>query len=310
MISEWLKDPHNRELYYEWLAEWERQNPQFLPDPTPKLEAYVAHMLAHPNDRQEVADEMIMPPSAPKTTWKAWLGVAAVLALLTLFGAQYREELWYRSYHTAYNDIRTLTLDDGTRVVMNSNTTLLIPRFKFRFMDRHVVLRGEANFAVTHGPNDEKFIVKTDNDLKVVVLGTEFTVNSRRRGDKVLLNKGSIQLEYLQEKEVKKLLMTPGDLLTRSQDGHIEKRKTNIHQNYTDWINNRFTFDGTSLQELNHMFQDNYGIFLKFEGKELHNFSLYGSYRAKSAEELILALTKSANLQYSQNQDTITIIQP
>ncbi|WP_025763297.1 FecR family protein [Dyadobacter tibetensis] len=313
MIQEWLQLAKNQERYYEWLAEFERQHPQFIPDPSEKIETYVKHMQMHPDGLALSSGSMEdtnREASQLKTQHKTWLAAAAMVLILLVWSVSLKDNLWYHTYRTAYNNLKKVTLEDGSQIVMNSNTTLMIPRFSFYPKERRVILKGEASFSVSHRSNHAKFVVETDNNLHVVVLGTEFTVNSRKRGDQIHLSKGSIRLEYRHDKEKKTLLMSPGDLVMRNGEGKVEKRKVTVHQGLSDWIHHRFTFDGASMQELQFMLEDNYGINLKLAGKELEEFSLHGSYRASSAEELIMALTKAAQLKYHKSNDTITITYP
>ncbi|MGY0036742.1 FecR family protein [Pedobacter sp. NJ-S-72] len=68
-----------------------------------------------------------------------------------------------------------ITLSDGTRVWLNSASSLHFP-FSFSGATREVYLTGEAFFKVAKNP-DQPFIVHT-NQTDVKVLGTEFNVNS------------------------------------------------------------------------------------------------------------------------------------
>ena len=42
MIENWLENEKNRNLYYEWLAEWESEFPQYVPDVENKLDEYLS----------------------------------------------------------------------------------------------------------------------------------------------------------------------------------------------------------------------------------------------------------------------------
>lgn len=68
-------------------------------------------------------------------------------------------------------------------------------------------------------------------------------------------------------------------------------------------------FEGTTFDELTYLFEDNFGLKIKIEGEELKQLTLYGSFQAQSAEELLKALTDAANLHFSRSSDTITITQ-
>jgi thiaminase len=42
MIENWLENEKNRNLYYEWLAEWESEYPQYVTDVENKLDEYLS----------------------------------------------------------------------------------------------------------------------------------------------------------------------------------------------------------------------------------------------------------------------------
>lgn len=308
LIEAWLHEAENRETYYRWLVEWEHQSPQYLPELETKLNDYTHFMDQHPV--RAISNAGILQKThrtASNPFWKRWLVAASLLMALGLVGWLGRDTILYKTYQTRYNETRKLELADGTLVALNAHSQLRVPRFGFGSSTRVVFLTGEANFSVTHTPNHQKFIVKGDNRMEVVVLGTEFTVYSRHRGSRVVLNKGKVQLLYQQGEVRKKVIMQPGDLVTLDPQGHAYVRKTTAPQNYAAWAAHRFVFEGTSLNELKSLFEDNFGLKIKLEGDDLKQLTLYGSFQAESAEELLKALTDAANLRYTLTNDTITI---
>ncbi len=313
LIEDWLQDPHNQELFYEWLVEWEHHSPQYLPELDQKLEAYIQHMThsqqAEPIEQPEAIQENTSEPV--RSAWRfnrRLLWSATSLFFVLGIAAWLLQDLWlYKTYRTAYNETKTLNLIDGTKVLLNSNSSLKIPVFGFGNRTREVILTGEANFSVKHTLDNQKFIVKTPQDLEVVVLGTEFTVYSRTRGSRVVLKKGKVQLRYQQGNARKEMMMAPGDLVTVNTEGLANVRKTQNPKNHAAWATHRFVFEGTTLQELTHLFEDNFGLKIRIEGEELKKLTLYGSFQAHSAEELLKALTEAANLSYTIQNDSIIV---
>lgn len=308
LIGEWLRSTENQELYYQWLSEYERESPQYLPELDEKLRAFT-HFMEHNPSRAD------SPPTSlgEHTDWLSrslltkWLVAASLLLSLSIAGWVNKDLLLFKTYQTSYNETKSLELTDGTRVALNANSSLRVPRFGFGSKTREVFLAGEANFSVTHTLDNQKFIVKADHGLEVVVLGTEFTVYSRQRGSKVVLNKGKVQLRYKEGDAKKEVMMKPGDLVTLDPEGHTNIRKTAAPQNHAAWAAHRFVFEGTSLNELTYLFEDNFGLKIRIEGEDLKQLTLYGSFQAQSAEELLKALTEAADLNYKQTNDTITI---
>lgn len=309
LIEEWLRSDLNREAYYRWLVEWEHQSPQYLPSLESKVEAYLDFLENHPTT--ETAETSPGEPTSGHTTrrnWLGWLTAATVLLVIGTLGWLNQSKLFYQTHATGYNETKTLRLSDGTEVIMNANSTLLVPRFGFGTQSREVRLEGEASFSVIHTADDQKFIVKAENDLEVVVLGTEFTVSARPRGAKVTLNKGKVKLHYGKQDSRKEVTMAPGELVTLDREGQAKLGKTNNTQPQNAWAAHQFVFEGTSLQELAYLFRDNFGLKIEIGDEELRAMSLYGSFRAESAEQLLQELSAAANLRYEQKNDTIYIL--
>lgn len=138
-----------------------------------------------------------------------------------------------------------LTLSDGTRVFLNSDSKLIYP-VAFGDERREVILQGEAYFDVV---KDEKrpFVVKTD-DLSVRVLGTAFNVKSYP-GDlrvEATLVRGSVKiLEGGQE-----MLLEAGEQARLDRNsGKMNKVRVNTML-YTSWKDGLFVFERERLEDI------------------------------------------------------------
>ena len=76
-----------------------------------------------------------------------------------------------------------LTLMDGTKVCLNSNSKLKYPS-EFGSGNRYVQLEGEAYFEVAKDP-DHPFVVDVNN-MQIKVLGTAFNVNAYAKENKIV----------------------------------------------------------------------------------------------------------------------------
>lgn len=303
MIEDWAKDHQNRELFYEYLAIWEREHPQYVVDTDAALERHRLRMEPQNENRVET-EEFIM---VARRISSRFMMAASIAFLVLLGGWVFRENLLYKTHTTAYGQTRTLKLEDGSRVVLNANSSLKVPRFGFGHRTREVYLTGEANFSVTHTVNHQKFVVKTGQEFDVVVLGTEFVVNTRPAAAKVVLNKGKVQLRYQEGNAQKQLTMKPGDLVTMEAGGKARLRQIAKPQNYAAWQEHRFVFEETTLKEVAQLFEDNFGIPVEIPETELAQWTLSGSFTANNAEELLETLTEAANLSYRKEGNKIII---
>ncbi|MBC7892042.1 MAG: FecR domain-containing protein [Sphingobacteriaceae bacterium] len=309
LIEEWAKEPQNRERFYEALEAWEAQNPQYLPDVTAARHRHQAR-LANPEAAPHRAiQESPSYPFFPRRVWLGW-GIAASLVLLLGSGWIFRENLLNQTYATAYGETRQLTLPDGSRVTLNANSRLQFPRFGFGKRTREVALRGEATFSVVHTPDDRRFVVKTDRNFEVVVLGTEFTVYNRPRGGRVVLNRGKVQLRYGEGATTRQLTMKPGDAVTLDPRGQAQLRRLRQPENAAAWRENRFVFEETPLSEIARLFEENYGLHLQIPDPDLARWTVSGSFTARNADELLESLTQAASLNYVRRDDRIILTTP
>ncbi len=297
-IETWYKDPANKELFFSWLWEWEQRNSQYPADIEAGLERHWDKMRT---GKKEAARPV--PSGRRRYRW-----IAAAIVLLTAAGGWYfKEAILFRTYATAYGEIRELTLPDASKVVLNANSAVRVPRFGFGDQTREVYLEGEAVFEVKRTPHKSNFVVNTAEGVHVVVLGTVFNVYSRPRATRVLLNEGKIQLHYSEGSVSKEITMLPGDLATLGREGRLNLRKVETPDNFSAWKLHRFVFENTTLLEICQQLEDNFGVRVIINNPELGNLTLTGSFTALDAAELLELLCQAAGLHYDK-RDNKTIV--
>lgn len=129
-------------------------------------------------------------------------------------------------------EIRELTLPDGTRVMLNSRSTLLYPE-QFAGKTRSVYLIGEANFQVKP---DEKhpFIVKA-NDFQITALGTEFNVNAYPENNELIatLLEGSVKVEF--NNLISNVILKPNEQITYNKQTRKRSLQSPRIEDVTAW---------------------------------------------------------------------------
>lgn len=309
LIDEWAKSHENRERFYEVLEAWEAQNPQYLPDVAAARQRHQARLANPAREPRALAPDEPERPFSPFRRWLRW-GIAASFVLLTASGWAFRETLLTETHATAYGETRALTLPDGSRVTLNANSRLCFPRFGFGNRTREVNLAGEATFSVVHTPDDRRFVVKTDRRFEVIVLGTEFTVYTRPRCGRVVLNRGKVQLRYDQGAVARQLTMKPGDAVTLDRRGGVQLRRLRQPENSAAWRENRFVFEETTLAEIAHLFEETYGLRVSIPDSSLARWTVSGSFTARNADELLESLTQAASLKYTRRGGGILLTLP
>ena len=150
-----------------------------------------------------------------------------------------------------------VTLSDGTKVMLNANSTLEYPASfddastdkatgEGRAADaahqvREVHLKGEAHFEVTKNPH-RPFVVKA-GEMQTQVLGTIFDVKAYRKdAPKVTLMEGKVKVSNA-DTEVE---MRPGQTATLQSDKIVVSKASS---SASDWLEGDFDMDQVTLAE-------------------------------------------------------------
>lgn len=305
-VEAWLHDSANEAFFFQCLHDWESQHPQYIPDAEPALTQFLAL-----TDTVASHDPVIESTGKPaillgRKRNKWLLGVAATLLLLVASGFIFQQNLRYKSYRTGYAQTQTFYLPDSTRVSLNANSTLWVPRWGFE-EERQVVLEGEGEFKVTHTLDDKRFVVKTDRDFNIEVLGTEFVVFARPRGNKVVLNEGKVEVHYHQEQR----MLQPGDMLTLpANTTRLQLTKATRPEREATWKNHRFYFDDAPLTEVNHTLQEHFGLRVQVTDSSLDSRRVSGYFKATNAREVADILSALLGVPVVLDGDQLTISKP
>lgn len=303
LIQEWLTEPVCQELYFQWLEEWERENPQF----TPNVELAYARSLQLAEESGTMTEDAMQPAGEPfvrlfSNQFRLFQWVAAACIVLVAGAYLLRNEWYYKRYETGYGEVRTIRLPDNSRVSLNAHSVLTVPRFGFGSGQREVQLTGEAEFAIQHMPDHRRFIVRTPDQLEVQVLGTEFIVYSRERGSKVVLSQGKVQLRQLKDLTAKPVIMLPGDIATLSQEGHFSLRHQQRLPTHQAWKHRRFMFENTSVAEIAYQISEHFGVNVVVSDPALSRRTLGGTFQADSAMSVLQVLADILNAQITQTK--------
>lgn len=134
-----------------------------------------------------------------------------------------------------------VTLSDGTKVMLNANSTLEYPASFDDAEVREVRLKGEAHFEVTKNPH-RPFVVKAGK-MQTQVLGTIFDVKAYRKdAPKVTLMEGKVKVSNA-DTEVE---MRPGQTATLQADKIVVSKASS---SASDWLEGDFDMDQVTLAE-------------------------------------------------------------
>lgn len=242
-VQQWLADDEHAEEKREALNKlWEQAGQQELPR---GMQQSIRRMQQNLG-MQPVADNK---KRIQLFIWRAaaifLLAVSSVSIYLMLEKDRPQKDLLECYIPTA--EVREITLPDGTRVMLNSKSTLLYPD-EFAGETRSVYLVGEANFKVKP---DKKhpFIVKA-NDFQVTALGTEFNVNAYPENNELIatLLEGSVKVEF--DNLMSNVILKPNEQLAYNK----KTKRGSLHQpemeEVTAWQRGELVFSNMYLEDI------------------------------------------------------------
>ncbi|MCF0074615.1 FecR domain-containing protein [Dyadobacter sp. CY261] len=314
LVEDWIVQKQNADLFHQWLLEYETKCPQFIPDQDTALENLLLRLNSTMEQveegRKEEGEEEEREERTPfwlgRRSNRFWLAAASV-TLLVSCGWWFRDPLQYKSYQTAYGQTTDVYLEDGSRVALNSNSTLKVPRLGFWGDVREVGLAGEAEFSVSHTIDHKRFVVKTSEKFQVEVLGTTFSVFARPRGTKVALKSGSVRIDYSQNNRRREVMMEPGDLAFLDQEGAVQLERKQDIKTFAPWTEQRYVFNGTPVKEILAMIEENFGQKVSLSDPNIALRSITGNFKTKNAEELLKTISEVLDLRVEQNGATILL---
>lgn len=195
-----------------------------------------------------------------------------------------------------------VVLPDGTKVWLNSNSTLLFPSY-FSDTLRSVKLIGEAYFEVVKNKK-APFTVETQK-LNTMVLGTQFMVSCYGEKSEVSLIEGSVKVTETGSDQ--NVVLKPGRGVVLLANGQFNEIKINTEKLLAR-KNGLILFDENKLSDITTELNHWYGVNFVFENEELKNQTFYIKINRYDDIKDIMELLKYTNkIDYSIKNNTITI---
>lgn len=156
------------------------------------------------------------------------------------------------------SQVISITLEDGTKVWLNSESSLQFP-VAFVGSERRVIITGEAYFEVAKNAS-KKFVVEA-NGTSTEVLGTHFNVNSYdKAGVKVTLLEGSVKVSN----GIANGMLKPNEQALITKDISVDNA-INIEA-VMAWKNGQFILNDTDIRTLMQQIARWYDVDVVFEG--------------------------------------------
>lgn len=236
--------------------------------------------------------------SQPRKAWwnRPYYAIAASVSLLVVSAGIAWWAMRPANFHTAYGQIRKITLEDGSVVTLNANSDIRVANNLAESAVREVWLEGEAYFDIARR-NGAKFIVHTP-EARVEVLGTEFNVLARRQNTKVVLHEGKVKLHAA---NVPPVVMKPGDMATVSERKQPIQLRSVQPEAYESWKESMIVLDGKPVSEITDMLLDNYGLRVTFADTTYLSKKLDGKLSLQSTDDFMTNLATILDLEIEKS---------
>lgn len=242
---------------------------------------------------------------------KRWMQVAAIIAIAitgTIFVQQRifnsTDQIFTQTIEVPQGQRVNLTLSDGTRVTLNSNSKLHFPS-SFSGNHRSVVLDGEGYFEVVHNKK-RPFQVITER-CEIEVLGTTFNVLAYNNSGvfETSLIEGSVKVTDKQFNQT--ALLKPQEKATI--DGRQLLTQTFDSEDDFLWREGIYVFRNEELTTVFRKLEQYYQTRIEVRNKSLSANKCTGKFRQKEGiEQIIKVLQKVNNFKYQRLEEENMII--
>lgn len=234
-----------------------------------------------------------------------WMKAAAVVAVLlcsTVVTYRYstetlppKQQISYISNSTNKGEKTLFSLQDGTKVKLNSGSTIRYPEKFPKEGKRIVYLEGEAFFEVAQDKS-RSFIVKSGL-VTTRVTGTEFNVkhNVEHETVQVALKEGEVIVTS--DNFDNSFVLKPSEMITCSRE--------KIDVSYFDkeeifgWTRKKLVFKNDPSDEVRKKLESWYGVEITIEGSNMFDDTYTGTFKNESLENVLIGISYTVQGSFS-----------
>lgn len=286
-FSTWRRVPENRAAFRRIETLWE-----------------ASAELAGDADIAALTAETLVKVNRPRVNGIAWpqlrtLGVVGGLVLVLVSSL-----MWMtgppRAFSTSIGEVRTVELNDGTRVTLDTGTQINVRMTGDRRMIE--LIAGQALFDVAADAR-RPFIVSA-GDTQVTAVGTRFNVRRQGSGARVLLVEGEILVRDARSSEVTDSL-APGQQIATTATAPIVT--TTDIESATSWVTGRLHFERLPLAEAIAEVNRYTTKPIALEASEFGDIRVSGVFDAGDVTGFVAALTDLYPITSRQERDRIVL---
>ncbi|SEQ95632.1 FecR family protein [Pedobacter rhizosphaerae] len=196
-----------------------------------------------------------------------------------------------------------ITLSDGTRVWLNSSSSLSFPTI-FSGKSRKVYLSGEAYFEVAKN-KQKPFIVDVNGKQEVEVLGTHFNITAFNEDKDITtaLLEGAVRVSANNLKQI----IHPGEMVVNNLQNKLSVKQADLEE-IMAWKNDMFIFNNENITSVMKKITRWYDVDVVYKG-DMSQVNFDGNYsRSKGLKSLLNNIALLDKVQFIIEGRRITVI--
>ncbi len=195
------------------------------------------------------------------------------------------------TYETAFGETKTITLLDGSEVILNSKSIIAYDESVWK-ENRTLTLNGEAYFKVEKG---NTFTVNTDNG-SVTVLGTQFNINSTNDFFDVVCYEGKVSVKTNASEHI----LLPTNSVRKINGNSSESSVTQLIK--PTWIDGESTFKSVPIKYVITALEDHYNI--KIDSKAIDDAIIFsGSFPHNNLNVALKTVFETLHIKYNEKEN-------
>lgn len=299
------------ELVENWLNENNNPNSKWQHFNESQKDQWLADAFSQIQDNIKTKEPKVIAMPLRGHIWRYMAGAAAVLASCFTLYLEW-PALQNRLYpaqlivlNTPSNKHKQITLADGSKVWINSNSQLSYPK-QFTGKTREVFLSGEAYFDIQHDAN-KPFIIHTGK-VVTTVLGTAFDIREDKISHtiKVTVTRGKVSVAN-GNKQL--------GILTPNQQISFNLLNSKATQTEVDakqiiaWQKNEVHFEDITFAEAASQLQQRFNVKINFSNDKVKNCRFTGTaLKGEKLDKILKVICAFNNATYQTKEDGSIII--
>ena len=300
--SEWLVKRYDSE---GWSDSDQTQLNSWLAEASAHKIAYLRVEAA--SKRADRLGALRRPTPAPGRRIPALKIVAVAAAIVVIFGASFfatQRGVPEKTYITGIGGHETLTLRDGSRIELNTDTSLRVADSGAK---RVVSLeKGEAYFQIVHDAT-HPFVVLAGNH-RVTDLGTRFLVRRNNDTLRVSLLEGRAQFDTEDSHGKQQATLNPGDVVVATTTSlSITQAPTQTLDDQLGWRRGVLVFRHATLAEAAAEFNRYNPQKIVVADSHIARLNINGALRANDPKAFVRSMKVFFDLRVEERPDTIIL---